>query len=244
MMVRAPAWIAAWNGRSSRSRSCSSGRSTTGRARWESCAVSPCPGKCFALTATPSASWAATQAAVWALTSSGSPPKLRTPITGLSGFELMSASGAKLRLTPTARSSSATDARDLGGQVEVVDAAEQRVAGIRRAGRVVQARDVAALLVDRDERERVGGTDRVREGADLPARDDVLAEQADPAEAGTQPGGEPLRQLGARRIPGAARLRHRRSSLDRPRGDPRRHPALHDQEEDDDRDRDERRRRP
>ena len=53
MIVRVPAAMAARNGTSSRSRSVSSGRSTTGRARCESVAVSPCPGKCFALAATP-----------------------------------------------------------------------------------------------------------------------------------------------------------------------------------------------
>ena len=69
--------------------------------------VSPCPGKCLAQAATPWRCVPSTKAATWRATSSGSAPKLRTPITGLSGFVFTSATGAKFRLTPARASSAA-----------------------------------------------------------------------------------------------------------------------------------------
>ena len=74
-----------------------------------------------------------TKAATWRATSSGSEPNERTPITGLSGLMLTSATGAKFRFTPTAARSAADRGRDLLGQRDVVDGAERPVAGIRAA---------------------------------------------------------------------------------------------------------------
>ena len=108
MIVRVPAAMAARNGTNSRSRRVSRGRSTTGRARCESVAVSPCPGKCFALAATP-VDWSPrTHAAAWRAASAGSAPKLRTPITGLSGLEFTSTSGANATVHPVATRASPT----------------------------------------------------------------------------------------------------------------------------------------
>jgi hypothetical protein len=104
MTVFAPAAIAARNGTSSRSRRVSSGTSTTGMARCESRAVSPWPGKCLGQAATPVDCSPRTQAAECSPTRTGSVPKLRTPITGLSGLELTSTSGAKVRVQPALRS--------------------------------------------------------------------------------------------------------------------------------------------
>ena len=66
--------------------------------------------------------------------------------------------------------------------------------GIRRTGLVVEAGDVAALLVDRDDRIRVGGVDRVGQLAQLRQRGDVRAEDAHPAEAVAQTRLQPVGQ--------------------------------------------------
>ena len=76
--------------------------------RWESTSVAPWPGKCFAQAATPPAWRPVTNAATWRETSAGSEPNERTPITGLSGLVLTSATGARSSVIPTARSSSAS----------------------------------------------------------------------------------------------------------------------------------------
>ena len=75
-------------------------RLTTSSETCESCAVSPCPGKCLALAATPVDCRPATQARPCRATISASLPKLRTPITGLSERELTSTQGAKLTVQP------------------------------------------------------------------------------------------------------------------------------------------------
>ena len=97
----------------------------------------------------------ATNAATCRATSSGSAPKLRTPITGLSGFVFTSATGARFMFTPTAASSPGDRGRDRRGQREVVDDARARSCpGYELPDRGLEPRDVAALLVDRDEEPR------------------------------------------------------------------------------------------
>ena len=100
-----PAAIAARNGSSPASRSPTS----TGSSRWESCAVEPCPGQCFAQAATPLLCSPRTHAATWRATSSASEPNARVPITGFAGT-FTSATGARFQFTPTAASSAAIDA--------------------------------------------------------------------------------------------------------------------------------------
>ena len=100
-----PAETAARKGASSRSASTSSGASTRGRPWCESTTVSPWPGKCFAQAATPVDCSPSTQATACAATTAGSSPKLRTPMTGLSGEELTSTSGARSSPMPRATSS-------------------------------------------------------------------------------------------------------------------------------------------
>jgi hypothetical protein len=69
---------------------------------WLSVAVSPWPGKCLAVdTIRPSRWYPFTWAATSSATSAGSDEIERTPITGLSGFTLTSASGAKSVVMPT-----------------------------------------------------------------------------------------------------------------------------------------------
>ena len=63
-------------------------RSTTGSARCESVSVSPCPGKCLTLTATPAAWWPRDPRRGVPRASSGSAPKLRTPMTGFAGVRV------------------------------------------------------------------------------------------------------------------------------------------------------------
>ncbi len=100
-----PASTAARKGASSRSWSTSRVTSTRGSPWCESTTVSPWPGKCFAQAATPVDCRPSTQAAVWRATRAGSSPKLRTPMTGLSGEELTSTSGARSSPMPSAVSS-------------------------------------------------------------------------------------------------------------------------------------------
>lgn len=102
--ARVPASMAARNGTSSRDSRTGSSASMRGIAWCESTAVSPCPGKCLVQAATPADCSPETYAAVCRATSEVSAPKDRTPITGLSTLELMSADGAQLRFTPQAAS--------------------------------------------------------------------------------------------------------------------------------------------
>ena len=110
MTARTPAAIAASNGASAPRRGSSA---ATGSTWWESWEVSPWPGKCLTQAATPAPWRPLTKATVCSATRSGSAPKERTPITGLAGLLLTSASGARSRSTPararTAPIEAATD---------------------------------------------------------------------------------------------------------------------------------------
>ncbi len=101
-----PCSAAALNGGASTFSHCEREWRITGRPLWLSTFVSPCPGKCLAALPTP-ASWnPSTAAPTMAATRAGSDPYERAPITGLAGLTLTSATGAKSRLMPSARSSS------------------------------------------------------------------------------------------------------------------------------------------
>ncbi len=71
----------------------------------ESTTVSPWPGKCLAHAATPVDCSPSTNAAECRATRSGSSPKLRTPMTGLSGEEFTSTLGARSSPMPSPASS-------------------------------------------------------------------------------------------------------------------------------------------
>ncbi|GAA3419819.1 hypothetical protein GCM10018952_60680 [Streptosporangium vulgare] len=94
MTARTPAATAVRKGGRSRSARSRGEACRVGRAWWESVWVSPWPGKCLAQAATPAPWSPEIQAAVCRETSSGSAPKERTPITGLTGLALTSATGA------------------------------------------------------------------------------------------------------------------------------------------------------
>ncbi|OGQ12914.1 MAG: hypothetical protein A2138_18865 [Deltaproteobacteria bacterium RBG_16_71_12] len=95
MMLATPACTAARNGTSSTasSRSMSCGR--RGSAWWLSTSVSPWPGKCLALHATPAPCMPSMKRAPSLATTPASRAKLRSPITGFCGFVSTSTTGAK-----------------------------------------------------------------------------------------------------------------------------------------------------
>ena len=91
--------------------------------------------------------------------------------------------------------------RDALGQLSVVDGAQREVARVGAAARSLQARDVAALLVDRDDQLVTLGPQRSGERCGLRAVSDVVRKQHDPAESAAEPGSNPVRGL----RPGEAR---------------------------------------
>ena len=107
MTDSAPALMPARNGTSSTDSRRGRSAPTIGSERCESIAVSPCPGKCLSVARTPPAFRPFTVASTYRETSAGSSPKLLTLMTGLSGFTLTSATGAKTCAMPIARASRA-----------------------------------------------------------------------------------------------------------------------------------------
>ena len=94
MIESMPPLIAAWNGGASIAHHCSAVWLTSGIEKWLSSLVSPWPGKCFAVAITlPSVSRPLAIDAVRSAASFGSDENDRTPITGLSGLTLTSATG-------------------------------------------------------------------------------------------------------------------------------------------------------
>jgi hypothetical protein len=87
------------------------------------------------------------------------------------------------------------------GEHDIVDATQRGVAGVRAALGLVQPRDVATLLVGRDQHVRRDGAHRRRQGRELVGRGDVRAEQAHRAEAGLESRGHPRRQRRPREGP-------------------------------------------
>ncbi len=107
MMESTPAAMALRKGTNSSARSRWASAPITGRPRWESTAVSPCPGKCFAVVSTPPSRAPRMKAAPRRATVSGSSPNDRMLMTGFSGLLLTSTTGAKIQCTPRARASRA-----------------------------------------------------------------------------------------------------------------------------------------
>ena len=124
MIDATPSSTAARNGSSSTSRSRSGACSTTGSAWWESTEVSPCPGKCFAQAATPSACRPRITARPSRATSSARSPNARSPMAGLSGLVPTSITGAKSHVTPTAASSAPERPAEPLGEALVARAAQ------------------------------------------------------------------------------------------------------------------------
>ena len=118
-------------------------------------------------------------------------------MTGLSGLELTSADGAQLRLTPQAASRRPSSRATARVSSDVVHRAERVVAGEGGAGAHLQAGDVAALLVDRDQHVVPLGAQLRGERGQLAGRGDVAAEQADGGEPLAEPAQQPVGGGGA-----------------------------------------------
>ena len=135
----------------------------------------------------------------WRATRSGSAPKLRSPITGLSGLVSTSSTGAKSMLKPSAASWSPRARASRLGQAGVVDAAE-RAHRRQLQHRRPEPLHPAALLVDRDPRaaDRAGNACGQRAGqpGHLVRGAQIAAKQDEPAQLAL-PGGR--EQLGRRR---------------------------------------------
>jgi len=84
------------------------------------------------------------------------------------------------------------------GEVHVVDRAQGVVAREGGAGADLQAGDVAALLVDRDQDVLVLGAQLGGEGGELSGRDDVAAEETDGGESLAEAAQQPVGGGGAR----------------------------------------------
>ena len=104
----APAAIAARKGRSSIWSMRVREAETIGKALCESVSVSPWPGKCLMVAATPVSCTPRTKAALRRATATGSSPNDRTLITGLAGLLFTSTAGANATWIPIARDSRPT----------------------------------------------------------------------------------------------------------------------------------------
>ena len=151
-----------------------------GSSRWLSLAVSPWPGKCLGQAATPAAWRPVVHAATWRRRA-GSGPKLRVPITGLSGLLLTSATGPRSRSMPTAeRRTDHPPVARVRPRSSTAPSAPARATGCRQR---VQSGDVATLLVDRDHGRGATSGGGGQRGDRHRAIVGVGAEQADAAEA-------------------------------------------------------------
>ena len=227
---------------------------SAGRRPWRSTScvsmrVLPWPGKCLAHAATPADCRPVTAAAACRATRAVSAPNDRVPMTGLSAAVFTSTDGARSTLIPSAAQVGAERAVDGLGQADVVDGAERRVARVVAAGQVRDPGDVAALLVDGDQ--RLGGR-RAQPAVSAascagpamfgpnrvtPARP---VARARPAPSPARPARRETAGSGPRRPAGPGRGRRcalAPSSLHRPGDQPADQAAPDDQEEDHHRDR-------
>ena len=115
-------------------------------------AVSPCPGKCFAHAATPTAWSPVTNAAACRATSAGSEPNERTPMTGLSLVRVDVGDRSQVEVDAGRGELAADRRRHRSRQLDVVHRAEREVPGVGAARAGLEPGHVAALLVDPDQR--------------------------------------------------------------------------------------------
>ena len=116
------------------------------------------------------------------------------PITGLSGFVLTSATGAKSRFHPDLRQLRSDRDRHALGELDVVHYAERPVARIRAPVRGLQPGDVTAFLVDSDEKlgalraQVVGERPQLVAALDVPGVEGATPPSPSPTRRRTQSG--------------------------------------------------------
>ena len=154
--------------------------------------VAPWPGKCFGHAATPAPCTPRTAAATWRAATWGSALNERTPITGLRGSRLTSATGARSTVTPALRQPPPDCRVHRFGGCRVVERTERGGTRSRTAHPRVEPGHVTALLVQRHNDITPGCiAKRPRQRRDLRAVADIRAEQHDAAEAVGQSLSEP-----------------------------------------------------
>ncbi len=114
-------------------------------------------------------------------------------MTGFCGFVLTSATGAKSRLTPTAASSAPIDAATRSVSSTSSTTPSAPLPGYELPGRRFEPRDVAPLLVDRDDDVGSLRVEVARELRELLAALDVPGVQHHPAEAFGEATAHPVR---------------------------------------------------
>ena len=187
--------------------------STRGSARWLSRSVSPWPGQCLTQAATPVSCRPSVQAATCVATSDGSAPKLRVPMTGLSAPAVDVRDRRQGHRDPERRQLGPDVPADRPGEVgKVVAAPRARAPSTGLPSLRVQPGDVAALLVDRDDRAGSTRADRGERGHRVRAVGGVGAVEAHPAEARVGQPARPVAERGAARSRAAARRSARRAS--------------------------------
>ena len=202
MTIRAPASSAARNGTSSRSASSAFVRGTSGSSWCGSAAVSPAPGKCLAVAATPSACRPRTVAAASRPTASGIVAEAADPERRIGRVVGHVAHRRVVHVDAEGPQLARRRAGDTLGQRFVAGRAERHRARERRRP-VAQADQLAALLVGGDQQRWRPGRpcllDRGGQPADLGRIDDVVdAEERDARDAlFADPPRRRRRQLGA-----------------------------------------------
>ena len=191
MIEPTPASIAARKGTSAASQS----PEATGSARCESTAVSPWPGKCLAQATTPCACVPRTNAATWRATQLRIGAEGADADHGVVGVRVHVGDRREVQADAAVGQIGGDPACDGFGQLDVVDDAEGKVAGVRAAVLPLEPGDVAALLVDREQQAR----QRSRQRAQLVAVADVVREEGQPAEAALGEAQNPVRRLVTRK---------------------------------------------
>ena len=199
MIARAPAANAARNGTSStRAAAPRASPSTTGSPRCESTSVAPWPGKCFTHAATPPAWRPVTNAATWRATSAGSLAERADADDGVERVRVDVGDRGEVVGDPRRRASSPPSAAATDSvSAESSTSPSASAPGTELPARRLEPGDVAALLVDRDDRRgrRRGSTRSAAQLLPVPRR---CARTGRRRRARRRARGEPVRRRVAR----------------------------------------------